>query len=354
MTERLLSDEVGYPEQMMTPLSPKNSAADEPSDSRSATDRRPCVAVVMPAFNAARTVLTAVRSVLNQTYGNLQLVVCDDASTDATAELLGTVADPRLSVLRNASNLGQGPARDRAIAATSASWIAVIDADDVWAPERLEVLMDANAGATDTMVFDNLLLCHDTPSGLVPWRRLRGRTAFGRRSVRPYIVPTERFITSQRLLIKPVFPAAPVRLHSVRHSDRRFGEDIEYFMQLAALGTRLRYVPEPLYYYRISPGSATATAGSSSAMRKSIEACSNLAGFSESTRQAFDLKIKSLSDNEYVYLFAKQVRSGQIFCALATLVHKPKIFLLLPKRLWRTLGYEAHRFLKRGSKRSIF
>lgn len=335
----------------MTPLTQQILPADE-CPGRVANEL-PAVAVVMPAFNADRTILAAVRSVLDQSYGNLQLVVCDDASTDTTAALLATVTDPRLSVLRNTSNSGQGPARDRAIAATSAPWIAVIDADDVWDLRRLDRLMAANAGAMDTMVFDDLLLCHDTPSGLIPWKRLRGKGAFGCRSAQPRIVPVERFITSPRLLIKPIFPGNLVRQHDVRHSNRRFGEDIEYFMQLVALGVRLRYVPEPLYHYRISPDSATTTADGDSAMRNCIEACSRLDGFTETTRRAFDCKIKSLSDNEDLYLLARHVRGGHLLYALVTLIRNPKLLLLLPRRLLRVLGYEMHRVLNSGNRRKL-
>lgn len=317
-------------------------------------DGRPTVAVVMPAFNADRTILAAVRSVLDQSYGNVQLVVCDDASTDTTAEILGAIADPRLLVLRNDSNLGQGPARDRAIASTSAPWIAVIDADDVWDVSRLERLMAANAATPDTMVFDDLLLCHDAPSGLVPWRRLRGEDAFGCCSAQPRIVSLERFIVAPRLLIKPIFPGDLVRQHGVRHSSRRFGEDIEYFLRLASLGVRFRYVPEPLYCYRISPGSVTSSAGAGSAMRDCIESCSKLEGISASERRAFNFKIRSLSNNEDLYQFARQVRSGRLPHALATLIRKPKLLLLLTRRMVRVLGYETHRFLKSGSRRKSF
>lgn len=341
------------PRQMMTPLTQQMLPPKEFSVLKYTAGERPTVAVVMPAFNAARTILPATRSVLNQSYGNVHLVVCDDASTDGTADLLGSITDSRLTVLINGSNLGPGLTRDRAIAATSAPWIAVIDADDLWDPSRLERLMAANSGAADTMIFDDLLLCHDTPSGLAPWRTLRGNNAFGSRSKQSRMVSLEKFITAPRLLIKPVFPGDLVRDHALRHSDRRFGEDIEYFMRLAALGVRLRYVPEPLYHYRITPGSATATAGARSAMRDSIEACSKFDGFSESARQAFEFKIKSLADNEDLYLFASQIRSRHLLRALATLIRKPRLFLLLPQRILRVLGYEAHRILRSGSRRKL-
>ena len=339
---------------MMTPLTHQSLLPDESLGPGLVEDERPTVSVVMPAFNASRTILAAVRSVLNQSYRNVQLVICDDASTDTTISVLDSIADQRLCVLRNESNLGQGPARDRAIAATSAPWIAVIDADDVWDPQRLERLMTANAMTPGSMVFDDLMLCHDAPAGLVPWRRLRGNHAFGESSAESRMVPLEKFVTAPRLLIKPIFPGDLARRHGIRHSNRRFGEDIEFFLRLTALGVGLRYVPEPLYHYRISPGSATSAAGAGDAMRECIEACSKLDGYTENVRRAFALKIKTLLDNEDLYLLARQIRSGRLHRALATLTRNPKLLLLLPRRSLRSLGYEAHRAWNSGSRRKLF
>lgn len=305
----------------------------------------------MPAFNARRTILEAVHSVLGQSYGELQLVVCDDSSTDGTAELLAGIEDPRLSVLCNPSNLGAGRSRDRAIRSTSAPWIAVIDADDRWEHDRLEKLMAANFLGYDAMVFDDLMLCHDTPSGMKPWRRLRGEAAFGSRSSQPRVVPIETFITASRLLIKPVFPARLVRDHKVLHGDRRFGEDIEFFLRLAAFGVQFRYVPEPLYQYRISPESVTASVVDERAMADAIRACANLPGFSDSVRRAFDVKIRALSDNEKIYRFARQLRSGRVLHAIGILTRNPRLVVLLPGRILRRLAYEVHRVANAGNQR---
>jgi succinoglycan biosynthesis protein ExoO len=313
---------------------------------------RPVVAVVMPAFNARRTILEAVHSVLGQSWRELELVVCDDGSTDGTAELLVGISDPRLTVLRNPSNLGQGRSRDRAIQSTVAPWIAVIDADDRWAPDRLERLMRANAGEHDTMVFDDLMMCHDTPSGMRPWRRLRGKAAFGSRSDQPRLVPVETFVTAARLLVKPVFPARVVREHAIVHGGRRFGEDIEYFLRLVALGVRLRYVPEPLYLYRITPGSVTASLADERAMGDAIRACAGFPGFTDSAMRALDAKLRALSDNEKLYQLARHVHSGRVLQAAILLARHPRVAVLAPARAMRRLGYELHRVSHAGSRQS--
>lgn len=104
----------------------------------------PEVAVIVPAFNAARWLREALQSVQAQTFANWELVVVDDGSTDATAEIAAGFArrDPRIGFLRQA-NRGVAAARNAGIAATTAPLIAPLDADDFWFPEKLELQVEA-------------------------------------------------------------------------------------------------------------------------------------------------------------------------------------------------------------------
>jgi succinoglycan biosynthesis protein ExoO len=315
------------------------------------TTTPPTVGVVMPAFNAERTIEAAVRSVLAQTWRDLELVVCDDSSHDNTRAVLATICDPRLKVLASEVNLGPGAARDQAIAATAAPWLAVIDADDEWDPRRIEVLMAARGDTPDVMVFDDLMQCHDTAGGLISWRRLRGNTAFGKRSSLRQDVALDRFLVAPRLLIKPLFPAATLREHCITHSQRPFGEDTEFFLRLASVGLRLRYVPEPLYRYRISPGSATASAASHSLMRECLIECAKLPGFTTKVRKALESKIQSLERDESLYALRNLLRHGEFAQFVRILAANPK---LLPEGIRRVIsifGYEVHRTLHGGRSR---
>src|SRR5512136_1039319 len=139
---------------------------------KSQSSHSPNVSVVMPVYNGARTLMEAVNSVLKQTYSDFELIICNDASTDETENILNSITDDRVRVIHNRQNLGEGPTRDRAIEVGRGVWLAVIDADDAWAPERLEVMLQETEGSTDMMVFDDILRCHDTPSGMVPWHVL--------------------------------------------------------------------------------------------------------------------------------------------------------------------------------------
>lgn len=95
--------------------------------------------VVVPAWNARRTLARAVQSVLAQTFTDFELIVVDDGSTDGGIATLPQPLDPRVAVVRQ-ENAGEGAARNRGIAEAAHAWIAFLDADDLWLPGHLEEL----------------------------------------------------------------------------------------------------------------------------------------------------------------------------------------------------------------------
>src|SRR4051794_12658650 len=97
----------------------------------------PRVSVVIPAFNAEEHIEEALRSVLSQTYGDWEIVVCDDCSIDGTAERVRRFGD-RVTIVRTETNSGPAAARNLAIRHSSGELLALLDADDYWLPAYLE------------------------------------------------------------------------------------------------------------------------------------------------------------------------------------------------------------------------
>ena len=114
----------------MSAATPAADTADAPSSGR--------VSVIMPAWNAAATIGRSIDSVLSQDHADLELVVVDDGSTDATAELVARRAatDARVRLLRQA-NAGVAAARNAGMAAASGRYLAFLDSDDWWYPGKL-------------------------------------------------------------------------------------------------------------------------------------------------------------------------------------------------------------------------
>jgi glycosyltransferase involved in cell wall biosynthesis len=96
------------------------------------------VSVIVPTHNRAATVARAVRSVLSQSYQELEVIVVDDGSTDETPEVVASFADPRLRYIVHATKRGGGAARNTGIDVASGEYIAFLDADDEWLPDKLE------------------------------------------------------------------------------------------------------------------------------------------------------------------------------------------------------------------------
>lgn len=101
------------------------------------------VSVVIPAYNAEAFIETTLTSVLSQTYANIEVLVVDDGSRDRTAEIVQAVAahDGRVSLLRS-SNQGVAAARNLAIENSHGEYIAPLDADDIWYPQKLDKQMN--------------------------------------------------------------------------------------------------------------------------------------------------------------------------------------------------------------------
>jgi glycosyltransferase involved in cell wall biosynthesis len=97
----------------------------------------PQISVVIPVFNGEHTIKRALDSVFAQTFSELEVIVVDDASTDGTAGLVAQYNDKRLTLVRCAENLGAGAARNKGIAQARGKWVAFLDADDAWKPEKL-------------------------------------------------------------------------------------------------------------------------------------------------------------------------------------------------------------------------
>jgi glycosyltransferase involved in cell wall biosynthesis len=99
----------------------------------------PAVSVIMNIYNGAATLREALQSVLNQTCTDWELIVWDDRSTDASAQIVASFHDPRVHYHLAEQQTSLGEARNSAIRQASGEWLAFLDQDDVWLPRKLEL-----------------------------------------------------------------------------------------------------------------------------------------------------------------------------------------------------------------------
>lgn len=96
------------------------------------------VSIIMPSYNTGKFIAESIRSVQAQTYENWELIIVDDCSTDDTEAVVADFLDDRIIFLKNDINSGAAVSRNRALSEAKGRWIAFLDSDDLWLPEKLE------------------------------------------------------------------------------------------------------------------------------------------------------------------------------------------------------------------------
>ena len=96
------------------------------------------VSIIMPSWNTERFIAETIQSVIDQTYTNWELIIVDDCSSDNTDEVVASFKDERIKYLHNEKNSGAALTRNKALREAKGEWIAFLDSDDLWMPEKLE------------------------------------------------------------------------------------------------------------------------------------------------------------------------------------------------------------------------
>lgn len=97
------------------------------------------VSIIMPSYNAEKYIDASIKSVLAQTYSDWELIIVDDCSIDKTEEIIkGFLSDDRIRFFKNERNSGAALSRNYALRVARGKWVAFLDSDDIWHPEKLE------------------------------------------------------------------------------------------------------------------------------------------------------------------------------------------------------------------------
>jgi glycosyltransferase involved in cell wall biosynthesis len=208
--------------------------------------QQPLVSVVMPAYNAERYIAEAIRSVLAQSWANVEVVVVNDGSKDATAHVARSINDPRVHVI-DKPNGGVSSARNQGIDAARGCAIAFLDADDAMEPRAIELKMEALARSSADWAFSDMWTCDDAlrPVGDPE----RGSDSDHARIVllgEGHAVPG----AGSNLLARAHCFADGLRFDTALSNEA----DKDMVLGLAARFKGVR-VPEPLFRYRVLGGS---------------------------------------------------------------------------------------------------
>jgi succinoglycan biosynthesis protein ExoO len=181
---------------------------------------------------------------------NLEIIVTDDASADDTIGVARRIAaqDSRVRVLHNEHNVGSSISRNRAIEAARGEWIALLDADDAWFPERLEQMLacgdNADVVSDDVYIVRSSLIKLRKP---VLWSLLQEE---GLAVTEPRWLDILDFVRHEFSLLQPIIRRSFLTQHRLAYAPTvRFAEDFRLYFEIMASGARWLQIPQGYYLY---------------------------------------------------------------------------------------------------------
>ncbi len=218
----------------------------------------PTVSVVMPVYNSASFVERAVRSVLDQSFRDFELIIIDDSSTDGSLSVIRKVMDAhpqsdnaRIRIVRRSQNLGYSAATKTGVALAQGIWIAFVDADDWAEPEMLQALLDAAVLHRAGIAVAGIRTIR-VGTGAIRVRREwvpRGSVATGIESLRHLASGDIGSFQTNKLIAKDLWAG-------VESPANAYG-DLAVMHRLFSRAERIAFVRRPLYNYSLHAGSVT-------------------------------------------------------------------------------------------------
>lgn len=307
------------------------------------------VSVIIPAYNCAGFIGRALASVRAQSHSPREIIVLDDCSTDETRSVVAAVAeaDPRIRLIALSRNGGPSLARNAGIEAAQGRWLAILDADDAYAPDRLAQLIPFGEATGADLVADDLAY-YDAGADRITGRGMGKAEPVpdGTISLRDYVA--HNLATGRSFdwgLLKPIFRRDTLLRLGLRYDPAlRHGEDFKFMMELLAAGADFRILNRPLYLYTQRQG---AVSGRSSGMTRTTIGYAALRDASLALAQ--DPRIAS--DPELVDLLGQRARGlGRLDDAhfvstatraaafgpiLARIIREPAFLPLMIKQFWQ-------------------
>ena len=204
----------------------------------------PAISVIIPTWNRATTIVAAVQSALSQTLPPLEVLVCDDGSTDDTEMRIRALGDARVKWISGMRGGRPAIPRNHGIAAAKGDWLAFLDSDDVWLPLKLQRQIE-------TLTATGHLACCTDAWRIVPTRTDRSALLGGQNHVIDFdsLLHDNRIICSSVLAHRSLFTKAKGFPEA---ANLKAIEDYALWLRFLCL-TQFDYIAEPLLEYTDDP-----------------------------------------------------------------------------------------------------
>lgn len=215
------------------------------------TKPAPLVSVVVPTFNREKALVRCLKSLESQTFKNFEVIVCDDGSTDNTRDAVNQFKEILTLKYLYQENFGRpARARNRGISASSGKYIAFLDSDDWWKPNKLDISVRALEQGSD-------FVCHDLH---LFYANRKFRFGHGKANSKPPTKPVfsdlvcngNRIVNSSVVVRKDILEkAGPIS----ESPDLGAAEDYELWLRIAKITDQFTWIPKLLGFYEVSPDS---------------------------------------------------------------------------------------------------
>ncbi|MFP3363174.1 glycosyltransferase family 2 protein [Pseudoalteromonas sp. SIMBA_148] len=290
------------------------------------------ISVVIAAWNAEDFILTAINSALSQEGVSVEVIVIDDASTDNTCNVVESIIDSRVKLLRSEANGGPGAARNIGFDAAKGTWIAVLDSDDSMSQNRLKNMLGAAPAKADVLI-DNF--CELSSNGILS-KPFYSHTELplGRLNL-SFLIETNLVFTGVKSTgyVKPLFKNEFVKKHSIKYwPEVKIGEDYYFLASCLAQGANAEVLNEAGYVYTVRDGSISS--------KLEIEHIDKLLNFdkkfireyhlSDLETSALKIRNKNLKRAFHYLVLIEQIKARRILSALLNIIcNLPSALLLI-------------------------
>jgi glycosyltransferase involved in cell wall biosynthesis len=224
----------------------------------SATDGRPAVSVVIPTRDRPHLLVRAIASALAQTVLDIEVIVVIDGPDKPTAMAMARVVDPRVRLICLKERSGPSKARNAGCDAAAADWVAFLDDDDEWLPEKLKRQLEVAAASSLALPVVATQARVITPLATYVWPR---RPPSANETMGDYLFARSSWFVGDGYIATPSLLVPRALLQSVRFDEAlAFGEDNDWLLRIAAVpGVGLIVLTEPLCIVHTEDGRQSAS-----------------------------------------------------------------------------------------------
>ena len=305
------------------------------------------VSIIIPTYNSENYIAQALESVFAQTYHNFEIILVDDASTDSTLDIARSFNDKRLQIIENYQNKGVSNARNCGIKKAKGDWIALLDSDDWYVPERLESLLKVTLEQDADLVADDLFLIGEQDK--LPWSTLLQENQQGKYYVD--LIDAVRFVMTDRPslmssqqtwslgYVKPLMKRRFLLEHNIEYNESiDVGEDFVLYLECLINKARFLLVSRPYYYYRtrdlsLSTRKPTEYLAESCKITKSFIDSEKVAGTDSELLKAMYQNLEIFEKKLAYYRAVEYIQDKKFINVLSQILKTPYILIYLINKL---------------------